>query len=53
MLGASLLIAAAVPAVTIAIIPIVGWILLIVWWATDSQPDNEYGTNPKGGAATV
>ncbi len=37
----------------IAIIPIVGWILLIVWWATDSQPDNEYGTNPKGGAATV
>lgn len=33
----------------IGIIPIVGWILLIVWFATDSEPDNKYGPNPKGG----
>jgi len=35
----------------IGIIPIVGWIILIVWFATDSVPDNEYGPNPKGSAA--
>jgi uncharacterized membrane protein YhaH (DUF805 family) len=35
----------------IGIIPIVGWIILIVWFATDSHPDNQYGPNPKGGAA--
>ena len=33
----------------IAIIPIVGWIILIVWYAKDSDPgDNAYGPNPKG-----
>lgn len=32
----------------IGIIPIIGWILLIVWFATDSHPDNQYGPNPKG-----
>jgi uncharacterized membrane protein YhaH (DUF805 family) len=33
----------------IGIIPIIGWILLIVWLATDSKPgDNQYGPNPKG-----
>jgi uncharacterized membrane protein YhaH (DUF805 family) len=33
----------------IGIIPIIGWILLIVWLATDSNPgDNQYGPNPKG-----
>jgi uncharacterized membrane protein YhaH (DUF805 family) len=37
----------------IAFIPIVGAIVLIVWWATDSKPDNEYGPNPKGAAATA
>lgn len=35
----------------IGIIPIIGWIILIVWFVTDSHPDNEYGPNPKGGAA--
>lgn len=34
----------------IGIIPIVGWILVIVWYATDSVPDNEYGPNPKNAA---
>jgi len=32
----------------IALIPIVGAILLIVWYATDSKEDNQYGPNPKG-----
>jgi uncharacterized membrane protein YhaH (DUF805 family) len=33
----------------IGIIPVIGWILLIVWLATDSNPgDNQYGPNPKG-----
>jgi uncharacterized membrane protein YhaH (DUF805 family) len=32
----------------IALVPFVGAILLIVWWATDGQPgDNQYGPNPK------
>ncbi|WP_026652067.1 DUF805 domain-containing protein [Butyrivibrio proteoclasticus] len=32
-----------------ALIPLVGAILLIIWFATDSQPgDNQYGPNPKG-----
>lgn len=35
----------------IGIIPIVGWIVLIVFYAMDSTPDNKYGPNPKGGAA--
>lgn len=30
-------------------IPLVGWILLLVWLCQDSQPgDNMYGANPKG-----
>lgn len=33
----------------IVLIPIVGWILYIVWMVQDSQPgDNQYGPNPKG-----
>lgn len=33
----------------VALIPCVGAILLIVWWAADSQPgSNQYGPNPKG-----
>jgi uncharacterized membrane protein YhaH (DUF805 family) len=33
----------------IAIIPVLGWILLLVWLAKDSQPgNNQYGENPKG-----
>ena len=34
--------------ILIGIIPIIGWILLIVWFCTDSKPDNQYGPNPKG-----
>lgn len=32
----------------IVLIPLVGAILLIVWFATDSKEDNQYGVNPKG-----
>ena len=32
----------------IGLIPIVGWIVLIVFFVQDSHPDNEYGPNPKG-----
>jgi len=31
----------------IVIIPIIGLILMIVWFATDSKEDNKYGENPK------
>ncbi len=31
----------------IGIIPIIGWIVLIVFYAADSGPDNKYGPNPK------
>jgi uncharacterized membrane protein YhaH (DUF805 family) len=32
----------------LVLIPIVGWIILIVWCAQDSQPGpNQYGPNPK------
>lgn len=34
----------------IGIIPIVGWIILIVWFVQDSHADNEHGPNPKGHA---
>jgi len=33
----------------ISFVPLVGAILLIVWWATNGTPgSNEYGPNPKG-----
>jgi len=32
----------------IGLIPIVGWIVLIVFFVQDSHPANEYGPNPKG-----
>ena len=33
----------------LAFIPIIGWIVLIVFCCIDSQPgDNQYGPNPKG-----
>jgi uncharacterized membrane protein YhaH (DUF805 family) len=35
--------------ILIGIIPIIGWILLIVWFCTDSEADNQYGPNPKTG----
>lgn len=32
---------------------IVGWIILLVWYCTDSKPgDNQYGPNPKTGPAS-
>lgn len=34
--------------VLIGLIPLVGFILLIVWYCADSEPDNQYGPNPKG-----
>jgi uncharacterized membrane protein YhaH (DUF805 family) len=27
---------------------LIGWIILIVWYCLDSQPDNKYGPSPKG-----
>lgn len=36
------------PWILIALVPIVGWILLIVWYCKDSDPgENDYGPNPK------
>ena len=35
----------------IGLIPVVGWIVLIVFWAQDSDPgQNNFGPNPKGAA---
>jgi uncharacterized membrane protein YhaH (DUF805 family) len=36
--------------VLIGIIPIVGAIILIVWFCQDSKPANQYGPSPKAGA---
>jgi len=33
--------------ILIGLIPIIGWILLIVWFCTDSKADNQYGPDPK------
>ena len=32
----------------IGLIPLVGGIILIVWFCKDSTPDNQWGPNPKG-----
>jgi uncharacterized membrane protein YhaH (DUF805 family) len=32
----------------IGLVPIVGWIVLIVFFVQDSQPANQHGPNPKG-----
>ena len=37
--------------ILLGLIPIVGWIILIIWFCTDSKPDNQYGPNPKGAGA--
>jgi uncharacterized membrane protein YhaH (DUF805 family) len=35
--------------VLIGLIPLIGFIVLIVWFATDSEPNaNQYGPSPKG-----
>jgi len=36
----------------IALIPLIGAILLLIWFATDSKEDNQYGENPKKGSQT-
>lgn len=33
--------------ILIGLIPIVGWIILIVFYVQDSHPDNQYGPSPK------
>jgi uncharacterized membrane protein YhaH (DUF805 family) len=39
--------------ILIGIIPIVGWIIVIIWYCTDTKPgDNQYGPNPKDGPAS-
>ena len=37
----------------ISLIPLVGWIILIVFYVQDSQQDNKYGPNPKGVGTTA
>ena len=37
--------------ILLGLIPIIGWILLIIWFATDSKADNQYGPNPKNEGA--
>ena len=37
--------------ILIGLIPVVGWIILIVFYVQDSHGDNEYGRSPKAGAA--
>lgn len=37
--------------ILIGLIPIVGWIILIVFYVQDSHPDNKYGPSPKAGVA--
>jgi len=32
----------------IGLIPVVGWVFLVVFFVQDSQPDNQYGPTPKG-----
>jgi uncharacterized membrane protein YhaH (DUF805 family) len=32
----------------IGLIPVVGWIILVVFFVQDSHPDNQYGPSPKG-----
>jgi uncharacterized membrane protein YhaH (DUF805 family) len=32
----------------IGLVPLIGWIVLIVFFVQDSHPDNQYGPNPKG-----
>ena len=33
----------------VILVPLVGWIILLIWFCRDSDPgDNQYGSNPKG-----
>jgi uncharacterized membrane protein YhaH (DUF805 family) len=34
----------------IGLIPLIGWVILIIWYAKDGDPgDNRFGSNPKAG----
>ncbi|GGM93217.1 DUF805 domain-containing protein [Streptomyces fuscichromogenes] len=38
--------------ILVGIIPLVGWIIVLVWLASDGKPEeNQYGANPKYAAA--
>ncbi|MDZ5663501.1 DUF805 domain-containing protein [Nocardioides sp. S-58] len=37
--------------ILLGLIPLIGWIILIVWFCTDSKPDNQWGPNPKHAGA--
>jgi len=37
--------------ILIGLIPIVGWIILLVFYVQDSHPDNTYGPSPKAAGA--
>ena len=39
--------------ILLGLIPIVGWIILIVFYCQDSHGDNEHGPSPKAAAPTV
>ncbi len=39
--------------ILIGLVPVVGWIVLLVFYVQDSQPDNEYGPSPKGGGVAT
>lgn len=39
--------------ILIGLIPLVGWIILIVFYVQDSHPDNAYGPNPKAAPAVT
>ena len=39
--------------ILIGLIPIIGWIILIVFYVQDSHPDNQYGPNPKHAPAAA
>jgi uncharacterized membrane protein YhaH (DUF805 family) len=32
----------------LGLIPIIGWIVLLIWFVQDSRPANQHGPNPKG-----
>lgn len=36
----------------LSFVPVVGWIVLLVFMVMDSTPDNKYGPNPKGVTTT-
>lgn len=39
--------------ILIGLIPVVGWIVLVIWFVQDSHGDNEHGPRPKTQPATA